>query len=128
MAPLSMFKLYFCGEQYRNSLEVYGHSCHLTKPYRPCAGRTVWVRIVPLWERAGSLPHQSSHACLLARGAQLAFFVRKDDFNTAVLRTTALCGIYVNRVLIAITFHQDSLLVDTQIDQHIRHGLRAITG
>ena len=35
---------HFCDEQYRNSLEVYGHSYHPSEPYSAVAGLTVWVQ------------------------------------------------------------------------------------
>ena len=62
----------------------------------------------------------------LAGCAQLTFFVRKNDFNTPILRSTTFRGVYIHRVFVAIAFNLNPFFVDTQVNQHVSNGLRTV--
>src|SRR5450830_307212 len=85
-----------------------------------------WVTDTAL-SGATPLPHFAC-ARLLAGGAELAFCVREDDLYPPVLRTAALGGVGLHRVLVAIAFDLDAFFVDPQVHQHIGHRLRAVAG
>lgn len=56
----------------------------------------------------------------------MTFFVRKNDFDTAILCTSSFGRIGIDRKLLTIAFDLNAFFVDTQVRQDIGNRLRTV--